>query len=95
MIEQGIPQFIEYCKTIINADIIFDDKNDLYVNGKLIIQDISFESIKESIKLWIEDNFGQSDLQKFYKDYEEFKINEIQYSLLPILEELQIEDKEE
>ena len=53
MIEQGIPQFIEYCKTIINADIIFDDKNDLYVNGKLIIQDISFESIKESIKLWI------------------------------------------
>jgi phosphopantothenate synthetase len=78
MIELGIREYIEYLKTIVNADLLLDNNNNLSVNGTIIVQDLTPEAIDELKNIW--QSSGLSEVE-FYDYFDEFILQEIQQFL--------------
>ena len=93
MIEQGIEIFIKYCNDNLGAEVTLNDKQDLYVNGTLVMQDLTTESLNETKRIWLDSGLSE---QSFYTYFENFITEEIQRFLRGEIEpEVEQTDKEE
>ena len=84
MIENGIIEYIDHCKTLFNADVFLDVNNNLFVNGTLILQELTFEAINDLKSIWLESGMTE---QQFYEYFEGFILREIEMFLNPSKEE--------
>jgi hypothetical protein len=84
MIELGIHEYIEHLKIIVNADLLLDENDNLFVNGTIIVQDLTPEAITELKDIW--QSGGLSEV-KFYEYFEDFILKEIELFLNPTKEE--------
>ncbi|MFA5395414.1 MAG: hypothetical protein WC346_05270 [Methanogenium sp.] len=74
MIENGIKEYIAYCQTLVDAQLLLDDNNNLLVNGTIVLQELTPEAINE-----LKDIFQASGLSEaqFIEYFDNFILQEI------------------
>jgi hypothetical protein len=76
--ESGIKEYIEHCKTLVNANVFLDENDNLFVNGTLILQELTREAIDDLKSIWTESGMTE---QQFYEYFEGFILREIELFL--------------
>jgi hypothetical protein len=82
-ISNGIKEYIEHCKTLVNVDVFLDENDNLFVNGTLILQELTSEAIVDLKSIWLESGMTE---QEFYRFFEGFILREIKLFLNPTKE---------